>query len=557
LIVTVAVWRALLYTRGRTDREQPSGLRSGLWLGLGLTVGELVSGLGPFGQWVPEHWELSLVLVPAAAAYTAWIALCGRLQLRIGGRPLLVILPSALAAVLLAMVGLSWWTHGGTFYVAGEDQWRTDQLAHAIAFDSLTTWVGHDKQLAALAASDLFFLELGYRKAAVCMAFVLWAFPLMLWMRQSKGRRGKGLAATLVAGLAGGAVTIAGMLGLMAYLHSWRQPLALRDSGFDVAFSLGSQVVVWIGILLTSLTVAALVRREQLLRAVSAAVVAQSVAVLAGFAITTTWGCLGPLRVSAAPCTWQPDVAWTWSASLARSTIPSVYGAALAATLVIGVVRATGTRKRPGTIPAPPRPSSRLHAAATMTGVTVLTLTALLISERAFSAPRAPQEGATRAAPAPVPPKQSTDPHVRARQALAWLRKTKGTHLKVLSDYVKYGKERKAMLSAARRPSPPVPAEATRFRIVCTTLATDSRQAQGGLTYPDPVVQRDWSSALRRTELASATCLDWLSPGGKLNSGAQAIAALDSGVNETTRALQPIMARLKDAKQYWPDEFKK
>ncbi|MFI0975440.1 M48 family metalloprotease [Streptomyces sp. NPDC021093] len=564
LIVTFAVWRALLYTKDNGGRKQPGGLRSGLWLGVGLTVGELISGLGPLGQWVPERWELSLVLVPAAVAYTAWIALCGRLQLRFNGRPRVLIWPSALAAVLLAVVALSWWTQSGSFYVAGEDQWLREQFTRALAVDSPTTWVSRDGQLAVLATMTLLLLDLAFHKTSLIMALVLWALPLLLWVWQTGGRRGSGLAGTLAAGLVGGAVTAAGLLGLLAYLRSWHQPLALRDTGFDVAFGLGARGVVWLGTLMTALAVVILVRHERLLRAVVAAAVAQTVAVAAGFLVSATWGCLGPLSITAAPCAWKPGAAWAWTAPLAKSALPAVFGALLVAAVVLGAMHLAGVRDRPVTAAPEPAPDPDLTAqrskpvlyrAATVTGSVLLVLAAVIVGERAFSAPGTPPVARHVPVPAPVPPKESTDPHVRARQALAWLRETKGTNLAVLSDYGAYGKERQAMLRTARSPAPPAPAEAVRFRGVCTALAADALRAQRGVPYPDPVVQRTWSSALHTTRQAAAACLAWLPPGGMHSSGARAVARLDDGLDATTKAMEPIMARLADAKRYWPEEF--
>ncbi|MFC9431395.1 M48 family metallopeptidase [Streptomyces sp. NPDC056987] len=110
-VVTVAVWRAVLYA-AHSKTAGPRCIRAGLALGFGLVCGELLSGPTAAPDWTPEHGEPLVVLLLGSVVYVTWLAQCAQLHLRTtpGKRavPRRAVLAAAAAGSVVAAAGLNW-----------------------------------------------------------------------------------------------------------------------------------------------------------------------------------------------------------------------------------------------------------------------------------------------------------------------------------------------------------------------------------------------------------------------------------------------------------------
>ncbi|GAA2531949.1 hypothetical protein GCM10010423_29370 [Streptomyces levis] len=123
----VALWRAVLYAL-LAGRPVPSGWLVGLWLGLGVVVGELTGPRAAMNQWLPAHPEALLILVAALALVMTWTAQNAEWWLRAWrGRSLGPVMLAGLVVPVLAYASvLYWWwflgevlTDGWPFTTAG------------------------------------------------------------------------------------------------------------------------------------------------------------------------------------------------------------------------------------------------------------------------------------------------------------------------------------------------------------------------------------------------------------------------------------------------------
>ncbi|MFI2292524.1 M48 family metalloprotease [Streptomyces niveus] len=123
----VALWRAVLYAL-LAGRPVPSGWSVGLWLGLGVVVGELTGPRAAMNQWLPAHPEALLILVAALVLVMTWTGQNAEWWLRTwrGRSPGPVMLAGLAVPVLAYASVLYWWwflgevlTDGWPFTTAG------------------------------------------------------------------------------------------------------------------------------------------------------------------------------------------------------------------------------------------------------------------------------------------------------------------------------------------------------------------------------------------------------------------------------------------------------
>lgn len=116
----VALWRAVLYAL-LTGRPVPSGWSVGLWLGLGVVVGELTGPRAAMNQWLPAHPEALLLLVAALVLVMTWTAQNAAwwLRTRRGRTPGPVMLVGLVAPVLSYASVLHWWWFLGEVLTGG------------------------------------------------------------------------------------------------------------------------------------------------------------------------------------------------------------------------------------------------------------------------------------------------------------------------------------------------------------------------------------------------------------------------------------------------------
>jgi Zn-dependent protease with chaperone function len=179
-VAGIALWRALVHAR-LTGTDGPTGVLAGMWLGLGLVAGELVTGQHVSHDWVPARWWVMAVLVAAGVAFAWWIAQCARLwastwrgrTLRV---PMLLVL---MTGGLVLSAWFAWWLGGGgPLLVVGSPLSTDDLVAH---FQRSLPGAGPEWLLRAifstmpLAAS---VMRVPLLLAAVALA---WVVPLLTW----------------------------------------------------------------------------------------------------------------------------------------------------------------------------------------------------------------------------------------------------------------------------------------------------------------------------------------------------------------------------------------
>ncbi|MFI7126821.1 M48 family metalloprotease [Nonomuraea sp. NPDC050153] len=172
----VVLWRAIVHAV-QTGRRIPSGWRAGIWLGLGLVLGELTNGRLAEGRLLPAHPEALLILIAVIALLMAWTAQLAELRIRTyRGEDLNVAMNVGLLApgLVLAFV-LLWWTQEawvtGWHFSPGEAL-REAELPSATAPQLLRLVAA----LIAVPGSDMSFMGLWWSVP------LLWLFPLQLWL---------------------------------------------------------------------------------------------------------------------------------------------------------------------------------------------------------------------------------------------------------------------------------------------------------------------------------------------------------------------------------------
>jgi Zn-dependent protease with chaperone function len=171
----VALWRASVHAV-LTGRRTLSGWVAGMWLGVGLAIGELTNGQSG-GRLLPAHPEMFAILIAVVALLMAWSAQFAELRIRTyRGESLNVAMVIGLIApgLVLAFVLLWWntghWLTGWHYSVSGE-------LAHAkLPSTNAPTLLRLTATLTNLPGSDLGFTGLWWAVP------LLWLVPLQLWL---------------------------------------------------------------------------------------------------------------------------------------------------------------------------------------------------------------------------------------------------------------------------------------------------------------------------------------------------------------------------------------
>ncbi|MER6347701.1 M48 family metalloprotease [Streptomyces sp. NPDC001595] len=116
----IALWRAVLYAL-LAGLPVPAGCSVGLWLGLGVVVGELTGPRAAMNQWLPAHPEALLILVAALVLVMTWTAQNAECWLRAWRRRSLgPVMLAGLAVPVLAYASvLHWWWFLGEVLTGG------------------------------------------------------------------------------------------------------------------------------------------------------------------------------------------------------------------------------------------------------------------------------------------------------------------------------------------------------------------------------------------------------------------------------------------------------
>ncbi|MGW5498076.1 M48 family metalloprotease [Streptomyces olivaceoviridis] len=537
-LLTVSVWRAALYAAHR-GVPGPSGVRAGSALGLGLVCGELLSGSSIGPGWWPAHPEPLLFPLLGGVAYVCWLARCARLSLRdTPGTPRALrgaVLVAAVAGCVVAAAGLSWWMGAGKLLLAG-DLYRAGGLEQEIRRMFPGPW-GTREYAAVLPwiASVLTSLSVAGSTLVIAAAsVVLWVYPAVLLLRRP---RATGLRSTLLAGLAGGLLGVAAVAAAMAYVHPWRPPLGERGTAFGLVFMWWRTVALWTGVTVTAAVVAVTTRTHRLPRALTAAGIAQILALAGQFPLQSADGCLGPLRVMGDTCHWLPGASWSLTEILVPTAAPAMFGAALVAAPLARIPRA----RRP---PAPAEAVRRSWPTRVAVGaVAVLAVASSVVAVRSVT-------GRDTALVVPDrPPTAGTGERVRSFQLLAWF-KTSGQAdiVAVASRYTAFAQWFKESTDAETGAI-----DGDTLRPVCAGLARDTATARRHLGVPDPELGRAWSTLLAKSRDAARECTSVLdSRTDDVRRNTKMLEDLVAAYEQATRTVPSLTQRVTTALEQWP-----
>ncbi|WP_148588935.1 M48 family metallopeptidase [Streptomyces sp. WAC01526] len=379
-IVGTALWRAVTHAL-LAGRPTPSGLRAGVWLGLGLAAGELVFRSG--SDWLPSHPHVLLLLIAGCAGLTWWAVQCTEVWIRTcRGRSLRWVQLGGLA-VTLAVFGswFVWWHTEGHLYL--QDPNMSGLFTR---LQDHFPYSGTPGQLRALREfSPVFGLVLMMEPAFMVGGVLLWLYPLTAWIRRPATgvpawvRRAlpdtvrppavptapPPLGWVLKRGAVGGALAVCAVAAIRAWLHL--QPVTWEERGTTAR---NMFVLLWIAVGLcaaaavTAIVVCAQAPRCQLPAALVAAGCALLLGLAGAFALGATDGCVPQMAVQSA-CDWQPAQYWPLLRFLAAFSLSvGFFAVTIVAPLGVAIQavrhrRGRGSTARPDVAKHTDRPASR------------------------------------------------------------------------------------------------------------------------------------------------------------------------------------------------------
>jgi hypothetical protein len=322
----VALWRAVLYAL-LAGRPAPSGWPVGLWLGLGVMVGELAGPRAAMNQWLPAHPEALLLLVAALILVMTWTAQNAEwwLRARRGRSPGPAMLAGLAVPVLVYASVLHWWWFLGEVLTGG---WP---------FTTAGVLASYDLPGLPPPPSDIGLLwhvvaVLGLLPGTLSTAGTLWWAAVLLWVlpllapvvasrsgrgpsgerpsgERPSGERPKWLARTLpgatasapygpgrllAAGLAGGVVCSAGLAVTLARLRVADLGAAGTTGPLRLAQLMVPALVICAAMALTAAVVAALTDSGWLTAGLAAAGITALLGVGAAYALLRADASAGP-----------------------------------------------------------------------------------------------------------------------------------------------------------------------------------------------------------------------------------------------------------------------
>lgn len=349
-VAGVALWRAVAYTAG----PAPSGLRAGLWLGIGLLAGDLMEGTASVYRWLPNRPVFLLALVLFATVATAWITQVAAYSISAWqGRVRGLVMVAGLAVIWAAVaIWLIWWYNQGYLLALGMP--LTSHAAFQILLSRLPGPVipGHHGVLVAITAVIALAV---YQWLFAAAAALLWVVPLLISAHRTPAGSPR-LRSALLAGLSGGAVCWTGAIVSMAYLHSWPIPAHQRFGSYWLIF-MGCLVACVVAGMVAAAVAAALVKGGSRFLAALVAAGTASLAGLAGaYLFVSGDGCVAPLDTMTNTCAWRPVTGWAFVQAFGTLALAIGSVAAATAALLVLAAAAAATRWRAGTGPVTPDP---------------------------------------------------------------------------------------------------------------------------------------------------------------------------------------------------------
>ncbi|MGV4927636.1 M48 family metalloprotease (plasmid) [Streptomyces sp. BHT-5-2] len=360
-IAGVAVWRAVAHAVACGERA-PSGLKAGLWLGLGLGVGELATFHDAGTSWLPPAPQVLLLLVAGSAVLLWWAAQCAELWVTTcRGRSLV---PSHLmgTAALFVVYGgwFTWWRTRGHLFVEGDflaglnwDAWLAqrypDTPADQMPYTTVLKWLAY---IPLVTSAPM--VHVG--------GTVLWLFPLAAWARrrQESGaaewlRRARpegawpelngtlpSLRWLLTWLMAGGALCTVVLLGTRMWLHLTEPPKGLRSAAWLTQVSMVSLLAILVVVTVVTCAVYATTSRHRLALSLAAGGSVLLTGLATAFVFIATDACVPGAETVASQCFWGPRPAWLMVHTLVA---PLALGLGFYAVTLVAFVGAVVSRR--------------------------------------------------------------------------------------------------------------------------------------------------------------------------------------------------------------------
>ncbi|KJK59175.1 M48 family metallopeptidase [Saccharothrix sp. ST-888] len=542
-VVGVASWRAVVH-RLLTERRRFSGARAGLWLGIGMTVGEMFANRIATFQWLPGEPVVVLLVVLAGMAFAWWVAQCAHLWATVWrGRTIHPPMVLVLTGACLALCAWFWWWQGPGVILANEQ----GLLSHPLGPGNESSLVDPTGQHTTTYAVTEVAVSLLTTATAVPLALpavaVLWVVPVLAWAVRPQPRtwvrravqgttetdvQGDPLPAlrrALLAGLFGGVLCWAAVAGVKAYMHTW-QPSALGLTG-GILFQGWVSAAILAGVAVAAVAASLLVRRYPLI----AALVAAQIAVLAGYggmwALTASDGCIPALSTFTTACEWRPAAIWQGLQYLLSSLLVLATIVAIASAAVTSVVRRLLRRWTRSAIPPSPRKELRgLLARRLAVGVVCAAAIGVPASVLILPEPQGNSAAGQDANPSanPVLAAQASD------QADAWY--SLGGRDLVLRYNADLGRLRAISGASNASDSDTL----SQLRSVCVAFGKLGKDASDYFPTPDPRVEPSWQTFTTMVAKSSQDCLSGLDQ----NDSATVVTGVED-LRQATSALDSVL----------------
>ncbi|KPH97538.1 peptidase M48 Ste24p [Actinobacteria bacterium OV450] len=550
-IAGTVLWRSTVH-RLLNGRRRLSGAWAGLWLGIGMTVAELIGNRIAIFRWLPGEPVVLLLLALSGPTFAWWVTQCSHLWVTAGrGRTIRTPMLLTLAGACLALCAWFWWWQDygvvlanvpgllGNPLGAGNDGVVLDPTGEHTA--TLTTAEHAVALLSTTVAVPL----------ALPAVAVLWLLPLLAWTLHplSAVRRRDAapdgdkplipdrplppLRRTLSAGLFGGVACWAGIVGVKASMHDWQPPVRLRGIAGALLYQYGMSAALLAGAAVAALTASLLVGRYRLIAALAAA----HTAALAGYggvwALTASDGCLQGISTFLSTCSWRP--AGTWQAFqylLGILLILVTIGGIFAAAAISVARRAFRRSTRPAASAQAKYEPRRLNLRRLAVGA--LCAGAIGVPVALLSYPELHDSSAT--APDRLTP--VTHPWFAAQEA--WHQAEDWYNLGGRALLVRYddnlGKLR-ALGPEAQKSSDSAALITSRLPAICTEFGKIAKDGDVYFPVPDPRIQPSWKTFTTQAAKGSEDCLT-----GLRQSDAALLTAGVQEINQATRAADTIKA---------------
>ncbi|MFF7993406.1 M48 family metalloprotease [Kitasatospora xanthocidica] len=485
---------------------RPSGLRAGLWFGVGNLLGELVCNQFLGLDWAPRFPEAFLLLLPVAvpAAVLWWTAGCAALSA--GLRPGLRRSAAGAATVSVAAAAFAWWygwwQAAGTSFAAGMPYSSDTALSFLNAGFEPSEQLAPSPTSYVIANLTLIVVILALFRWTVWLSVALWLVPLAIPLLGGVRARVAGVLPGLLCGAAVGAGAL--VLTQRAHVWIWRDeqpfvPALTIYTGWIFALLLGGAVL--------AAAAAALLGRGSGAAAAVGGGTAAALGLAVVLVVNATDGCAPALETVRASCGFPAGN----GRQLLVLFLPQFLGVAGMASIVAALPFAAAARLRrqaPVVLRRPEAeriPESRL-VRRTCGAIGCLALLGLGVV--GYTVP-----GGTGSDPAGSGP----DPTITALQRRPVDSLTAGLQVwawgyfggrSIMQQY------EGALAAADRSVGPDGVVDAVALRNACTDLLDAAGRADAYFPVPVAAEQAAWTAALANSRTQARHCLDTPPPAG-------------------------------------------